>query len=654
MVKIIGIDLGTSNSAAAVIMGGKPTIIPAAEGATAGGKAFPSVVAFSKDGELLVGEPARRQAITNPDNTIIAAKRKMGSDYIFKIQDKEYKPQQISSFILQKIKKDAESFIGEPVEKAVVTVPAYFDDNQRQATKDAGTIAGLDVVRIINEPTAASLAFGLDKAKEDMKILVFDFGGGTLDVTIMEMGGGVFEVLSTSGDTQLGGTDMDQVLIDYVIDDFKKKEGIDLSQDTTATTRIREAVEKAKIELSTVMETDVNLPFIAQDPSTGAKNLELRITRAKLDELILPIVERCKPSIVKAFEDAKLSNSDINKIVMIGGPTRMPLVRKMVSEVVGKDAESGVDPMEAVAMGAAIQAGIIAGDVTSDIVLLDVTPLTLGIETLGGVREPLIERNTTIPTSKSKVFTTAADNQTAVTIHVVQGERPMATDNVSLGSFNLSDVPPAPRGVPQIEVKFDIDANGIINVTAKDLGTQKEAKITIESSSKLSKEEIEKLKEDAEKFSDEDKKKKEKIELKNEAESYIYTTEKLVNHDLKDKISQEQGIKITDAVKELKEVLDKEPIELQPKLDALQSLVNEVTTELYKNASPPPGAEGQQNDSTDSQQSDSTDSQQSDSTDSQQSDSTDSQQSDSTDSQQSDSTEDKTTESSSTDETKTN
>ena len=661
MAKIIGIDLGTSNSAAAVVMGGKPTIIPAAEGATAGGKAFPSVVAFSKDGELLVGEPARRQAITNPDNTIIAAKRKMGSDHIFKIQDKEYKPQQISSFILQKIKKDAESFIGEPVEKAVITVPAYFDDNQRQATKDAGTIAGLDVVRIINEPTAASLAFGLDRAKEDMKILVFDFGGGTLDVTIMEMGGGVFEVLSTSGDTQLGGTDMDKVLIDYVLDEFKKKEGIDLSQDTTATTRIREAVEKAKIELSTVMETDVNLPFIAQDPTTGAKNLELRITRAKLDELILPIVERCKPSIVKAFEDAKLSNSDINKIVMIGGPTRMPLVRKIVREVVGKEPESGVDPMEAVAMGAAIQAGIIAGDVTSDIVLLDVTPLTLGIETLGGVREPLIERNTTIPTSKSKVFTTAADNQTAVTIHVVQGERPMATDNVSLGSFNLSDVPPAPRGVPQIEVKFDIDANGIINVTAKDLGTQKEAKITIESSSKLSKEEIEKLKEDAEKFSDEDKKKKEKIELKNEAESYIYTTEKLVNHDLKDKISQEQGIKITDAVKELKEVLDKEPIELQPKLDALQSLVNEVTTELYKNASPPPGAEGQQSDNTDSQQSDSTDSQQSDSTDSQQNDSTKGQQNDSTkgqqndstDSQQSDSTENKTTESSSTNETKT-
>ncbi len=590
MTKVIGIDLGTSNSAAAVIMGGKPTIIPAAEGATVGGKAFPSVVAFSKDGDLLVGEPARRQAVTNPDNTIVAAKRKMGSDHVFKIQGKDYKPQQISSFILQKIKKDAEAFVGETVEKAVITVPAYFDDNQRQATKDAGTIAGLDVVRIINEPTAASLAFGLDKAKEDMKILVFDFGGGTLDVTIMEMGGGVFEVMSTSGDTQLGGTDMDKVIIDYVVDEFKKKEGLDLSQDNTAMTRIREAAEKAKIELSTVMETDINLPFIAQDPS-GAKNLELRITRAKLDELIGPIIEKCKPSIEKALEDAKLSKSDINKIVMVGGPTRIPLVRKFVSEVIGKEVESGVDPMEAVAMGAAIQAGIIAGDVTSDIVLLDVTPLTLGIETMGGVREPLIERNTTIPTSKSKVFTTAADNQTAVTIHVVQGERPMANDNVSLGSFNLTDLPPAPRGVPQIEVKFDIDANGIINVTAKDLGTQKEATITIESSTKLSKDEIEKLKEDAEKFSEEDKKKKEKIDLRNEAESFIYTTEKLVNHDLKDKITQEQGIKVTDAVKEVKEVLDKDIEELKPKLEALKTTVNEITTELYKNATPPPSAD---------------------------------------------------------------
>jgi molecular chaperone DnaK len=592
MTKIIGIDLGTSNSAAAVVMGGKPTIIPAAEGATVGGKAFPSVVAFTKNGDLLVGEPARRQAVTNPDNTIVAAKRKMGSEHIFKVLGKEYKPQQISSFILQKIKKDAEAFVGETIEKAVITVPAYFDDNQRQATKDAGTIAGLDVVRIINEPTAASLAFGLDKTKEDMKIMVFDFGGGTLDVTVMEMGGGVFEVLSTSGDTQLGGTDMDKVVIDHILDDFKKKEGLDLSHDSTAMTRVREAAEKAKIELSTVMETDINLPFIAQDPS-GAKNLELRLTRAKLGELIGPIIERCRPSIEKSLEDAKLAKSDISKIVMVGGPTRIPAVKKFVSEIIGKEVESGVDPMEAVAMGAAIQAGIIAGDVTSDIVLLDVTPLTLGIETMGGVREPLIERNTTIPTSKAKVFTTAADNQTAVTIHVVQGERPMANDNVSLGSFNLTELPPAPRGIPQIEVKFDIDANGIINVTAKDLGTQKVATITIESSTKLSKEEIEKLKGDAEKFSEEDKKKKEKIDLKNEAESFIYTTEKLVNHDLKDKISQEQGIKVTDCIKEVKEVMDKEPDELKPKLDALKSTVNEITTELYKNATPPPNPEQQ-------------------------------------------------------------
>lgn len=600
MTKIIGIDLGTSNSAAAVVLGGKPTIIPAAEGATVGGKAFPSVVAFTKTGELLVGEPARRQAVTNPDSTIAAAKRKMGSDYIFKIQGKNYKPQQISAFILQKIKKDAEAFIGEPVEKAVITVPAYFDDNQRQATKDAGTIAGLDVVRIINEPTAASLAFGLDKTKQDMKILVFDFGGGTLDVTIMEMGGGVFEVMSTSGDTQLGGTDMDKVVIDYILDEFKKKEGIDLSKDSTAMARVREAAEKAKIELSTIMETDINLPFISHDPSSGARNLELRLTRAKLDELIRPIIERCKPSIEKAIEDAKLSKSSVDKIVMVGGPTRIPLVKKFVGEVLGKEPESGIDPMEAVAMGAAIQAGIIAGDVTSDIVLLDVTPLTLGIETLGGVREPLIERNTTIPTSKSKVFTTAADNQTAVTIHVVQGERPMATDNVSLGSFNLTDLPPAPRGIPQIEVKFDIDANGIINVTAKDLGTKKEAKITISSNSKLSKEEIEKLKEDAEKFSDEDKKKKEKIDLRNEAESFIYTVEKLVNHDLKDKISQEQGIKVTDAVKEVKESLDKEIDVLKPKLDTLKTLVNEITTELYKNSASQPGSD--QNAGADGQQ----------------------------------------------------
>ena len=611
--KIIGIDLGTSNSAAAVIQGGKPTLIPAAEGTTVAGKAFPSIVAFSKDGDLLVGEPARRQAVTNPENTIREAKRKMGTEFMYKIQGKEYKPQQISAFILQKIKRDAEAFTGDTINKAVITVPAYFNDNQRQATKDAGTIAGLEVVRIINEPTAASLAFGLDKNKEDMKILVFDLGGGTLDVTIMEMGGGVFEVMSTSGDTQLGGVDMDQAIKDYVIDEFRKKEGIDLSTNAQAAERVRESSEKAKIELSTVMETEINLPFIAQD-SSGAKNLEVKLTRAKLDDLIHSIVQRCKPSIEKAIEDAKISISDITKIVLVGGPTRMPIVRKFVSDTV-KSAESGVDPMEAVAFGAAVQAGIIAGDVTSDIVLLDVTPLTLGIETLGGVREPIIERNTTIPTSKDKTFTTAADSQTAVTINVVQGERPMVVDNVSLGSFNLTEIPPAPRGVPQINVKFDIDANGIINVTAKDLGTGKDAKITIESASKMSEADVEKMKTDAEKFAEEDKKKKEQVDVKNEAESFIYTTEKLVNQDLKDKIPQEKGIKITDAIKDLKESLTQGSEQIKPKLEALKAIVNEVTTELYKNATPPPGAEQQSNQEQDNSSDQPTDEQKSNSED---------------------------------------
>lgn len=580
---MIGIDLGTSNSAAAVMTAGKPTIIPAAEGASVGGKAFPSIVAFSNDGQLLVGEPARRQAVTNPNNTITAAKRKMGTEHKFIIQGKDYKPQQISSFILQKIKRDAEAFTGDTVEKAVITVPAYFNDNQRQATKDAGTIAGLDVVRIINEPTAASLAFGLDKAAQDLKILVFDFGGGTLDVTIMEMGGGVFEVMSTSGDTHLGGTDMDKAIEEYVLDEFRRKEGIDLSEDATAMTRVREAVEKAKIELSNIMETNINLPFIAMHENS-AKNLDVRLTRAKLEELVRPIVERCKTSLDNAISDADITFGDIGRVVLVGGPTRMPVVKEFVERVVGRAPEAGVDPMEAVAMGAAIQAGIIAGDVQTDIVLLDVTPLTLGIETLGGVREPLIERNTTIPTSKSKVFTTAADNQTSVTIHVVQGERPMAADNVSLGSFSLSELPPAPRGVPQIEVKFDIDTNGIINVTAKDLGTQKEAKITIESSSKMNKDEIEKLREDAEQHAKDDEEKLEKITLRNEAESYIYTAEKLITQDLKDKISQEDGIKITDAIKETREVLDKDTEELKAKLDALKALVNEVSTQAYQKA----------------------------------------------------------------------
>src|SRR5574337_44737 len=535
MAKIIGIDLGTSNSAAAVMLGGKPTLIPASEGTTVGGKAFPSVVGLTKDGQLIVGEPARRQAVTNPEGTVVAAKRKMGTDYVFKIYDKEYKPQQISAFILQKIKRDAEGFTGDKVEKAVITVPAYFNDNQRQATKDAGQIAGRDVVRIINEPTAAALAFGLDKLKQDMKIMVFDLGGGTLDVTIMEMGGGVFEVMSTSGDTQLGGTDMDKVLIDYIVDSFRKTSGIDISKDNAAMVRVREAAEKAKIELSSIFETDVNLPFISYDQSSGPKNLELKITRAKFEELINPIVERCRPSVMKSMEDAKLSPTDVSKIILVGGPTRIPLVKKFVANLMGKEPEAGIDPMEAVALGAAVQAGIIGGEVTSDIVLLDVTPLTLGLEVLGGLREPIIDRNTTIPTSKSKVFTTAADNQTAVTIHVVQGERPMASDNVSHGSFNLSGILPAPRGVPQIEVKFDIDANGILSVTAIDKGTGKKQDITITGASTLPSDEVERMVSEADKFAKEDKEKRDAIDTKNQADSVVYQTEKQLK-ELADKV----------------------------------------------------------------------------------------------------------------------
>jgi molecular chaperone DnaK len=490
MGKIIGIDLGTSNSAAAAMIGGKPTIIQAAEGTSVGGKAFPSVVAFTNTGDLLVGEPARRQMISNPEGTVFAAKRKMGSDFKFNVRGKNYTPQQISSFILQKIKKDAEAFLGDTVDRAVITVPAYFNDNQRQATKDAGEIAGLKVERIINEPTAASLAYGLDKIQKDLKIMVFDLGGGTLDVTIMEMGGGVFQVKSTSGDTQLGGTDMDNAIIEYILQEFKQQTGLDIRNDNAAMMRIKEAAEKAKIELSNLVSTEINLPFLAYDPSTGPKNLVINLTRAKLEELLRPIVERCRSPMLQSIQDAKLTPADIDKIIMVGGPTRMPIVRQFVATIMGKEPERGVDPMEAVAMGAAIQGAIITGDVSTDILLVDVTPLTLGLEVLGGLKETLIERNTTIPTKKSKVFTTAADYQSAVTIHVVQGERPMAADCVSLGTFNLAGIPPAPRGIPQIEVTFDIDANGILNVTAKDLGTSKEAKITITATTKLSKDEI--------------------------------------------------------------------------------------------------------------------------------------------------------------------
>src|ERR687898_133890 len=585
MGKIIGIDLGTSNSAAAAMIGGKPTIIQAAEGASVGGKAFPSVVAFTNTGELLVGEPARRQMISNPEGTVLAAKRKMGTDFKFNVRGKSYTPQQISSFILQKIKKDAEAFLGDTVDRAVITVPAYFNDNQRQATKDAGEIAGLKVERIINEPTAASLAYGLDKIQKDLKIMVFDLGGGTLDVTIMEMGGGVFQVRSTSGDTQLGGTDMDNALVEYIIQEFRKQSGLDVKSDKAAMMRIREAAEKAKIELSNIVSTEINLPFLAYDPSSGPKNLILQLTRAKLEELLRPIIERCRQPMMQALQDPKMTPADIDKIILIGGPTRMPMVRQFVESVMGKEPERGIDPMEAVAMGAAVQGAFIAGDVSTDILLVDVTPLTMGVEVLGGLKEPLIERNTTIPTKKSKVFTTAADYQTAVTTHIVQGERSMAADCVSLGMFNLSGIPPAPRGVPQIEVAFDIDANGILNVTAKDLATSKEAKITITANTKLSKEEIERLKKESDNFAEADKKKKEEAEVKNEADNLIYAAEKLVREDLKDKIKPEQADRVNKASQELKDAIASNNIDnIKTKTQELKNIVGEISTEVYRTA----------------------------------------------------------------------
>ncbi|MEM4704073.1 MAG: molecular chaperone DnaK [Candidatus Bathyarchaeia archaeon] len=580
--KVLGIDLGTTNSAAAVFEGGRSIVVPSAEGPTMAGKMFPSVVAFTKDGQLLVGEPAKRQATANPEGTIFEIKRKMGTDYKVKVYGKEYTPQQISAFILQKIKKDAETYLGVPVKKAVITVPAHFNDNQRQATKDAGEIAGFEVMRIINEPTAACLAYGIDKLEKEMKILVFSFGGGTHDVTVMDFGKSVFQVLSTSGDTQIGGADLDKAVMDYVVEEFKRQTGIDLTSDKAAMSRLKEAAEKAKIELSTLLTTDIDLPFIYSDAS-GPKHLHLTLTRTKLENLVQPIVQKTEKTIIKALEDAKLTPKDIDKIILIGGTTRMPLVQRFVEQIMGKPVERGVDPMECVAVGAAIQAAVITGEV-KDLLLLDVTPLSLGVETLGKIFTKIIERNTTIPTRRSQIFTTAADFQTAVTIHVLQGERAMATDNVSLGMFNLEGIPPAPRGVPQIEVTFDIDANGILNVTAKDLGTGKEAKITITASTKLSKEEKERMIKEAEQFAEQDRRKREEAELRNNADSLIYTAEK-TKKDLEAKLTQDQKDRLDSAVSALKDALASNEIEkIKAKSDELTKILQEIGTAVYQQA----------------------------------------------------------------------
>ncbi len=601
MSKIIGIDLGTSNSAAAVMEGGKPTIVPSAEGTTLGGKAFPSYVAITKENQLLVGEPARRQAVSNPESTLTAFKRKMGQDYKYKVQGKDYTPQQLSAFILQKVKKDAEAFLGDKVEKAVITVPAYFDDNQRQATKDAGSIAGLEVVRLVNEPTAACLAYGLDKTGQNQKIMVFDLGGGTLDVTLMDMSSmgkdATFEVVATSGDTQLGGTDMDNALIDFVATEFRKETGIDLREDKLAQTRLKESVEKAKIELSNVLETDLNLPFITADAS-GPKHLNMKLTRAKLEAIVAPIIERCKGPVDRALNDARSNPkhswkqvSDITKIILVGGPTRMPIVQKFVEEYVGKKVERGVDPMECVALGAAVQAAVLTGEV-KDVLLLDVTPLTLGIETLGGVRTSLIERNTTIPVKKSQVFSTAADNQSSVEVHVLQGERPLAKDNVSLGKFLLDGIPPAPRGVPQVEVSFDLDANGILHVTAKDLGTNKEQSIRISSPSKLSKDEVEKFVKQAEQFADEDKRHRDEIEAKNELDGLVYATEKSLK-DHGDKVSGDERLGIDRALSQAKEALGSGNADTMRKAkDSLMAASHKLAEVIYKDAAGKGGSAG--------------------------------------------------------------
>ena len=580
MGKVIGIDLGTTNSCVAVMEGGEPVVITNAEGA----RTTPSVVSFQANGERLVGQVAKRQAITNPDKTIISIKRHMGTNHTVNIDGKQYTPQEISAMVLQKIKADAEAYLGDTVTQAVITVPAYFNDSQRQATKDAGKIAGLEVLRIINEPTAASLAYGIDKIENSHKIFVYDLGGGTFDVSILELGDGVFEVKATNGDTRLGGDDFDQKVMDYIADTFKSENGIDLRNDKMALQRLKEAAEKAKIELSSSMQTSINLPFITADAS-GPKHIDMNLTRAKFNELTHDLVQRTIEPMRKALQDAGLTMNDIDKIVLVGGSTRIPAVQEAVKNFTGKEPSKGVNPDECVAVGAAIQAGVLTGDV-KDVLLLDVTPLTLGIETLGGIATPLIQRNTTIPTRKSQIFSTAADGQTSVEIHVVQGERQMAADNKTLGRFTLSGIAPAPRGIPQIEVTFDIDANGIVKVSAVDKGTGKEANITITASTNLNDDEIDKAVKEAEKYAEEDKKRKESIEVKNNADQIVYQTEKTLK-ELGDKVSAEDKSKIEAKAEALKAVKDGEDME------AIKKATEELTQEFYAVSSKIYGANGQ-------------------------------------------------------------
>ena len=588
MSKVIGIDLGTTNSCVAVLENGEPQIIANSEGM----RTTPSVVAFTKGGERIVGEPAKRQAVTNADNTVISIKTHMGTDYKVNIEGKSYTPQEISAIILQKLKADAESYLGQPVKEAVITVPAYFTDAQRQATKDAGRIAGLEVKRIINEPTAAALAYGMDKLDQDKKILVFDLGGGTFDVSILEIGDGTFEVLATAGNNKLGGDDFDKVIIDYLAEEFKKAEGVDLRQDNMALQRLKEAAEKAKKELSSTMSSNINLPFITATAS-GPKHMNIDLSRAKFDELTHHLVEKTMEPTKRALADAGLSVSEIDDVLLVGGSTRIPAVQEAVKKFIGKDPHKGINPDECVAAGAAIQAGVLTGEV-NDLLLLDVTPLSLGIETMGNVMTKIIERNTTIPTKKSQVFSTAADNQTAVDIHVLQGERSMAYDNTTLGRFQLSEIPPAPRGIPQIEVTFDIDANGIVHVTAKDLGTGKEQKVTITSGTNLSEEEIERKVKEAEMNAEADKAKKDKIEAVNQADSTIYQTEKTLN-ELGDKVNADDKSAIEAAVASLKEVKDKESAtaeEIKSAIDEVMNKFHKISEQMYQQAQAEQAAQG--------------------------------------------------------------